>query len=506
MSQPASPETLEKLYYSMGKIIEDFSPILKTNILRKESLDTNIENSRSKILEALLSLNIYFQYMNIELSSLQRACHRANLPAEKRYNIKYINCVILEGYKHLYGYRSNRRKSLWISKIKPLLTIIQEQEFEKDYKDLENQIIEFGEHNITDHEQRNLSFHYDLEPMSVYDMLTELSEETEAQRMIPFLDLLQSVSFFVLKYIEKYNTYIHIDTQAGLKYIFSFSDIDIFQNNKESLYATLEDSINNNSIRMDQFALQQSFPDKINQYFENVDQDLNSFLSQFMQISKVAIQLTYLHVDLASASRAFISSEYTLEKQLALEQMNTIIYEGLNKLYGVSDNKDGTFWEKCIHPIILEGVEESTIDEFNALTLELSTFQEEIIKCGNQRQLSVHLDRGIVKVYNMLHNLNPVIEFQKALRFLIMLTEVLNFFTKCLHIVDTKRKANYEKKMQPTYKTLDNLMSLLEKSPNTPQKEELVKMINKLKTGEFLDDIFKEKKENDQDKSQSDNS
>lgn len=200
MSQPASPETLEKLYYNMGKVIEDFSPILKINILRKESLDTNIQNDRNKILEALLSLNIYFQYMSIELSSLQRACHRADLPAEKRYNIKYINCVILEGYKYLYGYK--RKKSLWISKIKPLLAIIQEQEFEKDYKDLENQIIEFGENNITDHEQRNLSFHYDPEPISVYEMLTELSEETEAQRMIHFLDLLQNISFLYINILK----------------------------------------------------------------------------------------------------------------------------------------------------------------------------------------------------------------------------------------------------------------------------------------------------------------
>lgn len=494
MSQPASPETLKALYENMGKIIEDFSPLLKTNILRQEALGINIENNTSKILEALLSLNTYFLYMNIELASLQRACHRANLPAEKRYNIKYINCVILEGYKYLYGYKSKRRKSLWISKIKPLLAIIQEQEFEKDYKDLENQIIEFGENNITDHEQRNLSFHYDPEPISVYDMLIELSEETEAQRMIPFLDLLQNISSFVLKYIERYNTYIHIDTQAVLKYVFSFSDIDIFQNNKDSLYATLEGAIKNNSMRLDQFAWQQGFPAKINQHFKDIDQDLNFFISQFMQVGKSAIQLTYLYIDLASASRAFISSEYVIEKQLSLKQINTIIYEGFNKLFGLEDNKDDSFWEKYIHPIVLDDNNKSTYEEFSELTEELNIFQEGINKCGVQRQLSVHLDKGIVEVYNMLHNLDPIKEFQKALQFLTILPKVLNFFTKCLHIVDDRRKADYEKKMQPTYQKLDNLIGLLEKSPNTPQKEELMKMINKLKTGEFLDEILRRKK------------
>ena len=494
MSQPASPETLEKLYYNMGKVIEDFSPILKINILRKESLDTNIQNDRNKILEALLSLNIYFQYMSIELSSLRRACHRADLPAEKRYNIKYINCVILEGYKYLYGYK--RKKSLWISKIKPLLAIIQEQEFEKDYKDLENQIIEFGENNITDHEQRNLSFHYDPEPISVYEMLTELSEETEAQRMIHFLDLLQNISFFVHKYIEKYNAYIHIDTQSVLKYVFPFSNIDIFQNKKDSLYATLEGVIKNNSMRLDQFTLQQGFPAKINQHLKDIDQDLSFFISQFMQVGKSAIQLTYLYIDLASATRAFISSEYTIEKQLSLKQINTIIYEGFNKLFGFENNKDDSFWKKYIHPIALEDNNKSTYEEFSTLTEELNIFQEEINKCGAQRQLSVHLDKGIVRVYNMLHNLNPIKEFDKALRFLVILPKVLKFFTKCLHIVDASRKTNYEKKMQPTYQNLDNILSRLEKFPNTPQKEELVKIIKKFKTGEFLDEILKRNEDN----------
>lgn len=247
-------------------------------------------------------------------------------------------------------------------------------------------------------------------------------------------------------------------------------------------------------MRLDQFAWQQDFPAKINQHFKEIDQGLNFFISQFMQVGKSAIQLTYLYIDLASASRAFISSEYSIEKQLSLKQINTIIYEGFNKLFGLEENKQNSFWEKYIHPIVLEDNSKSTYEEFRTLTEELNLFQEEIKKCGVQRQLSVHLDKGIVEVYNMLHNLDPIKEFHKALRFLTILPKVLNFFTKCLHIVDARRKADYEEKMQPTYQKLDNLVSLLEKSPNIPQKEELIRMINKLKTGEFIDEIIKRRK------------
>lgn len=50
--------------------------------------------------------------------------------------------------------------------------------------------------------------------------------------------------------------------------------------------------------------------------------------------------------------------------------------------------------------------------------------------------------------------------------------------------------------MQPTYQNLDNILSRLEKFPNTPQKEELVKIIKKFKTGEFLDEILKRNEDN----------
>lgn len=199
-------------------------------------------------------------------------------------------------------------------------------------------------------------------------------------------------------------------------------------------------------MRLDQFTLQQGFPAKINQHLKDIDQDLSFFISQFMQVGKSAIQLTYLYIDLASATRAFISSEYTIEKQLSLKQINTIIYEGFNKLFGFENNKDDSFWKKYIHPIALEDNNKSTYEEFSTLTEELNIFQEEINKCGAQRQLSVHLDKGIVRVYNMLHNLNPIKEFDKALRFLVILPKVLKFFTKCLHIVDASRKTNYEKR------------------------------------------------------------
>jgi hypothetical protein len=488
---PASLESRNALYENMGTTIESFSPILKGNIILSEILKEKLENNAYKIFDAFLSLNIYVQYTNIELASVLRACFRANLPAEKRYNIKWINCVILESYKHLYGYGSAKKKSLWISKVKPLLKVIKHQEFGQNLENLENQIIEFGESDITNLEQRNLSFHYDLEPLLVYDMLIGLSEEEEVQRMICFMDLLQNISFFVSKYINEHAVLMNIEPKALLKYAFTFSDFDIFQNNRDNIHSTMESAIQSHAQRLDTFIRQQSLPELIKQKFKDINSDSINPIYRLIEIQKTAIQLTYLYIDLASATKAFISSEYTIEKQLSLKQINIIIYEGYNKLYGLNGESEDSFWQKYICPIALENEDDSISDEFNSINQELQTLKEKVETFDKQRQLSVHLDKGIPKVYSMLHNLNPVKEMQKALLLLNILPKILNLLTKCLHIIDLRSRTNHEKRMASTYETIDNIINLMKKMPNTQQKEDLMKMLGKFKTGEFFDEILR---------------
>ncbi|MCD7899348.1 MAG: hypothetical protein LUH22_05590 [Bacteroides sp.] len=487
---PATPETRKSLYENMGKTIEVSSPVLKKLIIIKDALNTNSGDKEYKILEALLSLEIFNQYFNIELSSILRACFRANQPAEKRYNIKYINCVIIESYKHLYGYKKLINKSLWVSKIKPLLKIINEQDFKQDFSILENQIVEFGQRDITDKGKRDLSFHYDSEPLSVYLMLMELSEEDEAQRVMCFMDLLKSISVFTLKYIGKYKVHADVDHEDTLSYAFTLSDLDIFKNSKDVFYSTLESVINSHAERLDKFVRQQNIPVWIKQQYKEVDEELITPFRQFSELGKVAIQLTYIYLDLASALRAFLSSEYTIEKQLSLKQVNTIVYEGFNKLYGLNVNPENSFWSKYITPLISENTDPSLCNEYEVLSEELLKLKQVIEKLEEQRQLSVHYHEGIVKVYNMLHDLNPIKEFQKALQLLNILPKVLNFCTKCLHMIDLKNQTNHEKRMASTYKTIDNIMELLGKAPNNQQKADMIKNLERIKTGEFFDEII----------------
>lgn len=45
--------------------------------------------------------------------------------------------------------------------------------------------------------------------------------------------------------------------------------------------------------------------------------------------------------------------------------------------------------------------------------------------------------------------------------------------------------------MASTYKTIDNIIDILRKVPNSQQKTEMIKDLEKFKTGEFFDEIIK---------------
>lgn len=493
MKKQASPETLSELYNNMGSLIKEVSPELIKNIQQKKCLEENSNNIT--VVNSFLSTVIYVQYLLIELASLYRACHRATIPAEKRYNLKYINCVILEGYKHLYGYGSIIKNSLWIKNIKPLLLLIKDQEFENEYNIIENKIIDFGKNNITDKDQRDLTIHYDINSLLVYRMLIKLSEETEAQRMIIFIDLLQSLSGFGLKFAQKYATSIEVDNNIYSKYIYTINDAVYFENNSDFFYSNLGDSIITNALRLDQCFVNQKLQFITENYSGKLNNDLNSFISHFMQLEKAVILVASLNIDVASAIRTYIKAEYTIEKQLSLKYINTIVYEGFNTLYGLSEK--GNLWKNYIYPIVQEYADNQLITDSEELTSRFEALKVEINNMGYKRQLSIHLDSGINKVYDMLHNLNPLLEFNVALKFLNTINDSFAFFTKCLKLADSRKNENFDKYSKHENKTIDNIIKSLDIMPETPEKVKFINTIAKFKSHDFIKSIFQHKKGTD---------
>ena len=49
--------------------------------------------------------------------------------------------------------------------------------------------------------------------------------------------------------------------------------------------------------------------------------------------------------------------------------------------------------------------------------------------------------------------------------------------------------------MAPTYEKIDNIISLLMKTPSSQQKDDLIKLLEGFKTGEFFDEMKRRMRE-----------
>lgn len=487
-SVPATSETRLLLYENAKKVIEDTSPILKEKILIKEILNKNTEQRDFRIFDALLSVSIYLLYVNIKLAVITKACLRPSLNYEKRFNFKRVNNFILEAYKYLYGYGKKKKKSLWITEIKPILKLIPDEKFHSRYAFLTNHIDKFGKDNITNLEQRNLSIHYDLEPLLVYNMLTNISEEKEIQRMIVFMDLLKEIQLFILEYIGKHPPSVNIINTNSSKYSFSFSDFNIFRDKKEELNLSLKESIQNNSNLLDSFCSKQKIPKLIKQKFRDIDNKLSVTIDELFEIQKVSIHLLYIYVDLATAMRNFIESEYSIEKQLSMSQINTIVVEGYNKIYGLNKSKN-SFWKMYITPVVFQSKNKELNTKFKSIEQKLDVLKTKVQSFSEDRHLSIHLEQGIPKTYSMLYNLNPLNEFSKAQEMLNFMNQLLEFLNKCLYSIDERRMINHQKDMESTNKIIDDIINILRKFPYDLEVKENIKLLEKIKSGELLNEI-----------------
>lgn len=491
---PASPESRKELYERMGKIISDFSRTLQEFILLKDDLRTKNPNENDEIFKAFSSLYIYVLYMNIETSSILRASFRTDILSEKRYHLKLINALILESYKHLYGYGKILKKSLWISKIQPLIKVIKEPDFKHDYEILTKTIKAFGEKNITDKRQRDFAYHYDSEPSKVFDMLMNLSEEVEAQRINNFLSLLQDLCSFIEKHMYKYKVEINsLYKIRSYKYdMLSFVDIKFFGEKTESIYSDLGNSINLNTNHLNSYIRHQNLPSILKKQFKDCNSESFSHILRLLEIEKIVIQLTFLNIDLASIIRAFITSEYKIEKLLSVKRTNAVVYEGIKKIYGFNSNREDSFWTKYIIPVATNDTD--IYDEFLKLNNEFLKFELSEDFLIKNRNISDHFKVELEELYDVLFNLNPVVVFEKSIELLKLIPRIIKFLTQCLSIIDREQKKEREQTKLSMNQNIENLMSLLNNTPDTPQKKDLIQKLEDIKSGNFFDEILKRKK------------
>ena len=189
--QPITQKSRESLIKTMGLVLDSSTITIDKCFKTKTSLaEERVE------MHNLLDFTIHLNYVLLDLAVAFRQYLSAKKPHEERFATKYLNVIMIEGYKRTYGYGKIISESFWVSKIKPICDDLP-QIYQDKYQALTGKIIKVGKSGIFDKDSRDYAVHYDADVKKVYNMLIALNGETSASNTIVFLDLLENIENFI---------------------------------------------------------------------------------------------------------------------------------------------------------------------------------------------------------------------------------------------------------------------------------------------------------------------
>jgi len=165
----------------------------------------------------LLKYRLFIGILILDLATAIRIYLNAKHQYEAVFSVRQIIVIINEGYKKIYNFilkdskeadkKKHRNNSFWVKNIGEIIKLDLpnlQQEYDSITIELEKYLnINFDE--IKD--QRNLSIHYDENPIRVYEMHLKLDIEETFKKLIPFLAILNKMfdltHLLVLGYNEK---------------------------------------------------------------------------------------------------------------------------------------------------------------------------------------------------------------------------------------------------------------------------------------------------------------
>ena len=157
-------------------------------------------------LRNLLNFRIIIGIINLDLCSATLIYLRGKFQYESISASRQMIVVINEGYKKIYNFimksekgdenSKYRNNSFWIKEIGQIINS-HLPECKQHYDDITKKLDNYLNVNFEILKaQRDLSVHYDKEPMKVYKMLVELDIEDSFKKLIPFLDILNEIFAF----------------------------------------------------------------------------------------------------------------------------------------------------------------------------------------------------------------------------------------------------------------------------------------------------------------------
>lgn len=156
----------------------------------------------------LLEFRLLISLLMLDFATVMRSYLNSKFQYEALFSARQIIVIIYEGYKKIYNFLNPnkdgeplkyRHNSFWIKNIGPII--------KKDFAFLQNEYDSITEsldkylkiNFALVRNQRNLSIHYDDNPIKVYEMLLKLDIEDTFKKLIPFLNIMINMSILSRK-------------------------------------------------------------------------------------------------------------------------------------------------------------------------------------------------------------------------------------------------------------------------------------------------------------------
>jgi len=459
--------------------VSSLESIEKLNVSESENLEIN------SLWKTLLKLQIFSLIINLDLSTFLRANFRTTSNPEKRCNLKYVNVITIEGYSYLFGFGEDKKNAFW-NLIKNLAKHINDNEFIADIDEVEQRAKEFE--NIfakrEDRDNRNLTIHYDSDPIKVHSYLSQISEEQETIRTSAFLKILDDITIFIKKYIQKFQ--IPLICSTNNYEIDIWEKINYFPDNNK-LFNQLDEKLVHFAEQLDNIIAQCKIPMLVQEKL-NLDSTFSAGLQPLVQTIYPGIHVFFIYLDLASTVRAYLSSESYLEKQFNLRRINIIVYEGFKHLYGYNGcDYLKSFWYKNTNEVLKESTNTAQLDTLAITEHNLKKISlDNDINDARLRECFVHYrykERdNVITLFHALIKSNPLIEMNKSLKLLNILPKLLAVITESMSFKHNLEQDKIKLSNNKTLDQIDNILSMIEQTKIDPEKkQQFINSINNIK-------------------------
>ncbi|MBQ8958043.1 MAG: hypothetical protein IJ057_06030 [Bacteroidales bacterium] len=489
MGRKATKQQLDTIYKSMGENISSMYPSLLSVLELYRVLGSIDEQSEGKrFWMDLLRVDYFVLFCHLDIVTAIRAEQRAETVWEKRIHLKYLNVIQTEIFKAMFGF-GKAKHCLWKKFCNNGINID-----EKDRTEIDALVADYsGTFLHTDSkDRRDFAIHYDFDPIKVYDFLCRLSEEEEMKQVSKFLEICHRL----LELVYKISSEMHLP--LGMPQIQDYSlweRLNFFPDKDNQLLLKTKSSLNSYCKTLDSIANSYRLPEIVGKKFGA--ENIISHVQPIRESIHPGMLLLFIYIDICCAVIAYFSSEHYIEKQLNLRHLNVIVYEGMKKMYGFKNSNtkgnnnnekaQSAFWKDFLYPIIIGEGNDDWRNRALVIEKQLETLAyDSSINDEDLRNMSVHIREKndsdyIPRFTDKLIKMNPLVEMNKALKFLKILPDVMRLDQEVANIRYTDIKRVQDQRNREMINKLENIRNIVLQSCRDEEvKESLNQSTEKL--------------------------